>query len=223
VRRDPAIISTSPGTPPRVFDLIAQDYQLPAGTPATAKASMEQFLHEHDPKLPKDGSAYQDALAKLSGLLADNNGNLIADWYNFTANQYEDVAVLDVAIERSRLPLAVQNVLKKDYADRILLKGEAIDTQQEAKQLGAFLKGARVVSASGAASAGVEHTSASTVGDLLAGAYPNWASVAAQKKQRFLQLLCHFNPTLRGEGTPALDANVPPGPIVLPDAAELGH
>lgn len=221
VMRDPAIVSTSPGTPPRVFDPIAQDYKLSARTPAEAKASIEQFLHDHDPKLPKDGAAYQDALKKLSGLLADNNGNLIADWYNFTANQYEDAAVLDAAIERSTLPLTVRSNLTKDYANRILLQGEAIDAQQETKQLAAFLDGARVVSASGSAGAGVEYISAPTIGQLLAQTYPDWARMDARKKQRFVQLLYHFNPTLRDAGAPSLDAKVPPGPIVLPNAAEL--
>lgn len=221
VMRDTSIISTSPGTPPRVFDPIAQDYRLPATTPAEARTSIEQFLRDHDPNLPKDGAAYQDALKKLSGLLANNHGNLIADWYNFTANQYEDVAILHAAIERSRLPLAVRNLLEKDYADRILLQGEVIDAQQEAKQLAAFLRGARVVNASAATGADVEHTSASTVGDLLAGLYPGWGLMSAQEKQRFIQLLYRFNPTLRDAGAPSLESKVPPGPIVLPGAAEL--
>src|SRR5205807_6437335 len=100
VVRDASIVSTTPGMPPRVFELIGQDYRLSANTPSEARASMEEFLHDHDPKLPKDGAAYEDALTKLSGLLAENHGNLIADWYNFTANQYEDVAALNAAIAR---------------------------------------------------------------------------------------------------------------------------
>lgn len=223
VMRNSAIVSTNQGTPPRAFDLIMQDYKLEASTPAAARTSMERFLHEHNPKLPKEGTAYQDALKKLSDLLVENHGNLIADWYNFTANQYEDVALLDAAIERSRLSVAVQSILKKDYADRILLNGEPIDAQQEAKQLAAFLEGARVVSASGAEGADVEHTSAATVGDLLAKTYPNWLRMAAQKKLRFVQLLYHFNPVLRDTGAPSLEAKVPSGMIVLPGAAELGH
>ena len=222
VLRDPAIVSTHPGIPPRVFDRIVQDYKLPASTPVEAKASMERFLHEHDPKLPKGDAAYQDTLKKLSDLLADSHGNLIADWYNFTADQYEDVAILNAAVERSSLPPAVRRLLEKDYADRILLQGETIDAPQEAKQLAALLEGAHVVSA-GAGGADAKLTSASTVGDLLAATYPNWAAMDAQKKQRFVQLLYHFNPTLRELGAPALDAKVPSGPIVLPGAAQLGH
>ncbi len=211
--RDMSVVSTTPGVPPRIFELIGQDYKLPASSAAEARASMEEFLHEHNPKLTKGAAAYEDALAKLSGLLAENHGNLIADWYNFTANQYEDVAALDVAIERSKLPLETQNELEKDYADRIILKGEAIDTRQEAKRLAAFLDAARVVSTSGTA---VEHTSAATVGELLAQAYPQWSALDAQKKQRFIDLLYHFNPTLRDTSAPSLQAPLPEGPIVLP-------
>jgi beta-galactosidase len=136
VVRDASIVSSRSGMPPRVFEPITQDYKLPASSVAEARASMEEFLHEHNPKLANGGAAYEDALTKLSGLLADNHGNLVADWYNFTANQYEDVAALNVAIERSKLPPKTQKELERNYADRIILKGEAIDVRQEAKRLG---------------------------------------------------------------------------------------
>lgn len=218
VMRDNSIVSSRPDTPPRVFDLIGQDYRLPAATPAQARASLDEFLHDHNPKLPKDTPAYEDALTKLSNLLAENRGKLIADWYNFTANQYEEISVIDAAIERSHVPFSFEHLLEKDYADRILLKGEAVDTRQEAKQLSSFLSGAHVVT-TGGATGGVEHTSASTLGDLLKGRDANWATLDTQHQRRFLDRLYHFNPTLRVGGKPSLNTPLPAGPIALP--AEL--
>ena len=218
VVRDASIVSTTPGMPPRVFELIGQDYKLSANTLAEARASMEEFLHDHDPKLPKDGAAYHDALIKLSGLLAENHGNLIADWFNFTANQYEDVAALDATIAQSGIPAAAQRALEKDYADRVILNGEAIDARQEAKQLASFLNGAHVVSTSDGA--GAEQTSAATLGELLAQTYPQWASLDGPRKQRFLDLLYHFNPALRAAGPPSPDARLSQGLIVLPRQLE---
>jgi hypothetical protein len=210
VAQDASEISTTPGMPPRVFELIGQDYKLPAGSAEEVRASMEEFLRDHNPQLPKDGAAYDDALAKLSGPLAENHGNLIADWYNFTANQYEDVAALDAVIDRSAIPAVAKQALEKDYADRMILRGEAIDARQEAKQLGSFLEGARTVRSP--AGPGVP----GTLGKLLARTYPGWATTGADKKQRFLELLYHFNPALRASGAPSLAARLPNGLIVLP-------
>ena len=223
VVRDASVASTHPGTPPRVFELIGQDYTLPAATPATARDSIEQFLHDHNPKMPRDDAAYADAVEKLTGLLADNHGNLIADWYNFTANQYEDVARLDATIEHSYAPEAMQSMLKKDYADRVLLHGESLDTAQEARQLTAALAGARVVRAGQNPPAGVERTSASTLGDLLGNAYPSWSALDAQRRQRFAEALYRFNPALRAAGPLQLNTPLPQGAILLPDAAFLMH
>jgi len=207
VSRDNSVVSTTPGTPPRVFELIAQDYWLPVGSAEQARASMEAFLHEHNPKLGKDGIAYEDALAKLSGLLVQNHGNLIADWYNFTANQYEDAAALSNVIEKSRISPAAKQILEKDYADRLILNGEAIDARQEAKQLARLLEGARVVA--------TPDVRASTLGEVLAQAYPKWSSLDDQSKRRFIQLLGHFNPLLRG-GSESPSSELPKGILILP-------
>ena len=207
VPRDTSVVSTTSGTPPRVFELIAQDYRLPAASPAQARASMEAFLHEHNPKLGKDGFTYEDALAKLSGLLAQNNGNLIADWYNFTANQYEDATALNHVIENSHISPPAQQVLEKDYADRLILNGETIDARREAKQLTDFLDGAHVVASS--------ETRAATLGELLARTYPNWASLGEQGKKRFLEVLRHFNPMLRATSD-SPGSELPKGILILP-------
>ncbi len=215
VRRDASIVSTTPATPPRAFEPIRQDYKLLARTPAEAHDSMEKFLHEHNPQLPKETRAYEDALNKLSSLLTENHGDLVADWYNFTANEYEDVATLSAVIERSNISAAMRGELEKNYADRIILNGEAIDVRQESKQLSTFLSGAHVVSAE-SVSTGVERTSTVTVGELLSQTYPQWSTLSAQKQQRFLDLLYHFNPALRDVGPPKSQSPLPHGPIVLP-------
>jgi len=222
VVRDVSVLSTTPGQPPRVFDPIGQDYKLEANSAADARASMDEFLHEHNPKLMRGGAAYEDALTKLSKLLFDNHGNLIADWYNFTASQYEDVAALDAIIERSKLPLDAQKEMENDYADRLITRGETIDVGQESNQLAAFLDRARAVSAS-SSGAGVQHASAATLGELLANSYPQWRSLDAQKQQRFLDLLYHFNPRLRSSGTSSLKAPLPRSLIVLPDPTALAR
>lgn len=219
VMRDNSIVSSRPDMPPRVFDLIGQDYTLPAATPVQARASLDAFLHDHDPKLPKDTPAYEDALTKLSNLLAENGGKLVADWYNFTANRYEDASMLNAIIERSHMPLSFERLLEKDYADRIILNGEAIDIRQEAKQLSSFLAGAHVV-ATGHSADGVEHMSASTTGNLLKTTYANWVKLDTQHQQRSIERIYHFNPTLRIAGKPSVNAPVPPGPIALPAQLE---
>jgi hypothetical protein len=139
VLRDTSIIASSTDTPPRVFEHIAQDYTLAASTPIIAYTSIQQFVHEHNPKMPDDDAAFRDVIEKLSRLLQDNRGNLVADWYNFTADQYEDVSLLKEIIERSKVPRDLKAALEKDYADRILIHGEAIDMSQEPKTLASAL------------------------------------------------------------------------------------
>jgi beta-galactosidase len=223
VIRDRSIVTSAPGTPPRVFELIGQDYTLPAKSPAAARASIEEFLRDHNPKMPHDDALYEDVVQKLSQLLLDNHGNLVADWYNFTANQYEDVALLRAAIEKSGIAPEFRALLEKDYADRILLQGEAINATQEANQLAMMLARARVVSVAAAPPAGIEHVSAATLGVLLAKTYPQWNTMDSDRQKSLLELLGRFNPALRISGALAVNRPLPQAPIVLPAASYLNR
>jgi hypothetical protein len=80
-----------------------------------------------------------------------------------------------------------------------------------------------VVSIAAEPTPGVEGTSATTLGELLAHSYPGWGSLNTQRQQRALQLLGHFNPVLRDSGPVTLSERLPPGPILLPPESVLLH
>jgi len=224
VLRNPSVPALSSAAVARAFEHITQDYHLPASAPAQARDSMEQFLHDHNPKLPRDDRSFDDALGKLAALLFQNHGNLIADWYNFTADQYEDVSLLRATIESSSAPRMFKDLLENDYADRILTHGETLDAAQESKTVAAALGKGRLVSSQPAPPAGIEHTSAPTLAVLAATAYPAWKSFDPQQQARALQSLQRFNPALRADGKPAvINQPLPPSPILLIDESMLLH
>lgn len=216
VVRDSAFTGTVNIVPPRVFEHIGQDYKLSAETLVTSRASIERFLHERNPNLNKEDRAYQDSIIKLSRLLYANHGNLIADWYNFTADQYEDVELLAATIERSDIPSVFKTVLENDYADRILSLGEPVDVQRESKELEKALTDAQVVSTAADSQSGVKHTSVETLGELAASSYPSWSHFSAEQQTHALRVLYRFNPSLRtGQTNFSKDQPLPSSPVLL--------
>ena len=222
VKRDAAFASSKGATSVRVFDPVSQDYQIPAASLDEARNSMGQFLHEHNAKLHPDSLPYTLVLEKLSRLLFDNHGHLVADWYNFAAQQFTDIFALTPTINQSSLPQPMKDLLLRDYADRIITRGEAIDVQQESKLLQGAFANASVVSST--VIPGVKTTLANTLDELLSESYLQWKTLAPEQKARALGVLYRFNPALHQPGTD-VTANhpLPNAPILLPSEKVLLH
>jgi len=215
VTRDPNVNEAARSTPPRVFEHIGQDYNLRARTLNEARTSMDNFLHEHNPKLSRDSRAYDNAVDKLSQLLFENHGNLIADWYNFTADRYEDTVTLMEVVGASPVPTDVKAELERGYADRMLLQSEALDIAGETSALKAALGTATFVTRSLHPAPGVQHANATTLGELMAQTYPHWAELTPAQQADVLRIVQRFNPNWRHLNI-APETPLPDAAIVLP-------
>jgi hypothetical protein len=215
VTRDLNVHEGARNAPPRVFEHIGQDYSLRASTLNEARTSVEEFLHEHNPKLSRDSRAYDDAVDRLSQLLFENHGNLIADWYNFTADRYEDTAALMDAIDGSPAPTDVKTELKHSYADRVLLQSEALNIAGETSALKAALGSATFVTRSSQPASGEQYTNATTLWELMAQTYPRWAELTPAQRADVLRIVQRFNPNWRDLSV-APDTPLPDGAMVLP-------
>lgn len=215
VARDPDAHEATRSAPPRAFEHISQDYNLLANTLNEARTSVDDFLREHNPKLNRNSRAYDDALGKLSQLLLDNHGNLIADWYNFTADRYEDTAAVTEVIDASPAPTDVKAELEKGYADKMLLQSEALDIAGETSALKAALGSATFVTRSSHPAPGEQHANATTLGELMAQTYPRWAELTPAQREDVLRSVQYFNPNWRNLDIDP-DTSLPDATVVLP-------
>jgi hypothetical protein len=182
---------------------------------------MDSFIRDHNPKITLTTAAYRVALEKLSGLLFQNRGRLIADWYNFTAQQFTDTTTLTPVIEEAHLPKAMEDLLLRDYADRLIGHGEIVDLGQEHKLLKTELAGA-TTTVSTIPLSGVKSTKAKTLDALLHEFYPEWSRMNKVKQRMTLDVLYGINPALRNSDIKrTADRTLPIEPMILPEAKAL--
>jgi hypothetical protein len=79
--------------------------------------------------------AYEVFLEEMTGVVAKSQGELIADDYNFVADQFNRCMTLYEAIDVSSLHVEYSQRLKEYYANRIIQNNIQINLQEEIKKI----------------------------------------------------------------------------------------
>jgi hypothetical protein len=90
------------------------------------------FLQKNSPDFNKDLQESEVLVDHLVSYLIRMEGELIGDDYNFMAEKYNDLRLISKAIDHSNLWFNLASRLIQDYAERIIIKGEAVDAKEEA-------------------------------------------------------------------------------------------
>ena len=90
------------------------------------------FLQKSSPDFDKDLQESEVLIDYLVSYLIRMEGELIGDDFNFMAGRYNDLRLISKAIDHSNLWFNLASRLIQDYAERIIVKGEAVDAEEEA-------------------------------------------------------------------------------------------
>jgi hypothetical protein len=139
--------------------------------------------------------------------LVSNSGRLIADDYNFFANNYNTCRELARYVGNTSLPAAFRSAVRRDYARRIIKEGMSINLPAEEAMLKSIPSEGNIVYVQDkdALSAGRNGvlTSETDLAAIVALVHPEFKDWPAGSKAKVLEQVAGFNPfiitTLKGE------------------------
>jgi len=119
-----------------VLEPIQENYQLTGTTPEQWKQRLNEFILSESPDFnPDQNVAWDIFLEKMTDVVTKSQGELIADDYNFLADQFNRCMTLFEAIDISNLHVDYSQRLKEYYADRIIKNNRQIELQEEIKKI----------------------------------------------------------------------------------------
>jgi hypothetical protein len=130
--------------------------------------------------------------------LVNNNGRLIADDYNFNADNYNTCRLISGYINSTKLPLPFKEGLKKYYANAIILQGSEKDTGEEMNWLNWIPSGGTVVFVQNGNAVnnikGVIYTKNKDLAGIISLVYPGFVKFSREAKERALIFISKMNP-----------------------------
>lgn len=96
---------------------------------------MDRFIRSRSEEASNYSLGYSLLLDQLTQNLVRLKGTLIADDFNFAAEQFNNYAMLSNAIEANNLHVEYAKILKDHYASEVLRQNKQIDFEREVKLL----------------------------------------------------------------------------------------
>jgi hypothetical protein len=99
------------------------------------KYNVDDFVGDRNRGAFETYEAYPYFVEAIALRVQSNDGNLIADDYNFLANQYNAVVVIEDFIDNLDISSDKKKQLKQQYAKEVLIEGYQIDVTEELRKL----------------------------------------------------------------------------------------
>jgi len=114
-----------------IIGRITENQQFKGSIKADYRREMDAFIRSNKNEVSNYPLGYDLLLDQLSQNLLKLKGTLIADDFNFIAEQFNNYAMLANSIELSNLHVAYTKLLKDHYASEVLGQNKQLDFQQE--------------------------------------------------------------------------------------------
>ena len=119
--------------------LTVQDISLSAGRDSSFyRQELMGYFQRNDPGIIQREPAFSLLLGVLQDHLRANGGLLVADDFNFVAQQFNDFCALDNALRKSKLPERFQTGLRDHFARQLLRDGRQVNAKRESAWISAL-------------------------------------------------------------------------------------
>jgi len=115
----------------QVIQPIRENHHLQGKNIEHFKKSIDEFIIARKSDIIDHTYAYELLIDRLARVLVKMDGAMIADDYNFIITQFNTCMTLNEAIDVSNLHIEYAGLLKKYYAEKILLQQSQIDINDE--------------------------------------------------------------------------------------------
>ncbi len=207
-------------------------------TPSAVRSEIRSFIRQRNPEVDTTTAAYRALETRLAETLTASGGRMIEDDFNFLAGRYNEAIRLSRYLEAVRLHVFFRDALMRYYADEIIGQGAPLTLDSERQRLEPLFGGSRVVFLEGSTREGFSSTpvlvtddgkggvfshehrldyyiaKAGSLEQLLSLAYPEFAALPAEQKQRIYRYMDELNPAIRyRDGAFRMDSYEP---VILP-------
>lgn len=97
------------------------------------KQDFISFLQKNNLNFDKDLQESKVLIDYFVTYLTRMKGELIGDDFNFMTDKYSDCRLISKAIDESNIWFNIATQLNQDYAERIILRGEPVDAEEESQ------------------------------------------------------------------------------------------
>ena len=91
---------------------------------------IKEFIQSENKNILPDRKGFPLLLEQLTSAVRRSQGTLVADDYNFLANQYNYLSTLEDVIDEANLHAYYADSLKQHYADVLLQKNQQVDLEK---------------------------------------------------------------------------------------------
>lgn len=188
---------------PREIKLSEEPIKLTAtGRDGYRKAIREQIL-KNNPLLDTTTTEFRVLASILAAYLSNNNGQMIADDYNFNVDHFNTCRLISGYINATKLPPAFKEGLRVYYSNSVIKDGIEKDAGDEMNWLNWIPSGGTVVyyvpEAKTPPVKGTLTTSKSELRDLISLVHPGFEKFSDDARERALVFISKMNPYIRTE------------------------
>jgi hypothetical protein len=159
---------------------------------------MRDYIIKNNPSADSTTIEFRSLVSILGTHLINNNGNLKAADYNFSADNFNNCRLIAGYIAATKLPPLFKDGLRKYYSNSIIKLGNDKNAGEEMNWLNWIPSGGTVVIFNDGgkipAVKGAVMTTKSDLQEIIAVVYPNFVNFSAEAKERALIFISKANP-----------------------------
>jgi hypothetical protein len=201
---------------PREINVTTEEINLnPSDKPGYARL-IKSYILKNNPSIDSVSIEFNALIDLFAAHLFNNNGHIVSNDYNFNVDHFNNCRLISVYINSTKLPPLYKEVLRKYYANSIILLGSEKNAGDEMNWLNWIPSGGTVVIIQNdnpkTGLKGVIYTKQTTLPEIISAVYPQFPGFSEEAKERALIFISKMNPSVvvSGDQNPGVDkGNIP--------------
>ncbi len=186
---------------PREIKLSFDGFNITASARSSYAGTMRETIKRNNPGVDTTIVEFRTLISLLATHLINNNGQLVADDYNFNIDHYNNCRLIAGYIAATKLPPLYKDAMRNYYANLIITRGSLKDAGDEMNWLNWIPSGGTVLISTDGGNMppvkGAIMTSKSELSELIAVVHPTFAKFSDEAKERALIFISKMNPYIR--------------------------
>ncbi|TAL76683.1 MAG: hypothetical protein EPN88_02935 [Bacteroidetes bacterium] len=183
---------------PREIGLTSDELNFKSADKKGLAREISDYLLRNNPAVDSSTVEFKTLIELFTLHLFHNNGQLVADDYNFDIDHYNNCRLIGSYINSTKLPPPFKEGLKRYYSTSIITEGSEKNAGEEMNWLNWIPSGGTVLMYQDGTSAsgikGVIVTNKSDLTDMISVVHPGFVNFSEEAKERALIFISKMNP-----------------------------
>lgn len=168
------------------------------------KIAIRELIVKNNPAIDTSSVEFRTLAGVLASCLANNNGQMIADDYNFNVDHFNTCRLISQYINATKLPPPFREGLRVYYSHDLIREGNEKDPGEEMNWLNWMPSGGTVVYFDAQVKTPVNGTLITTkneLAEIIALVHPGFEKFSDDARERAIGFIAKMNPYVRNEAT----------------------